>query len=96
MAKSVEQLTAFVESVETGGFKAASRRIGKHAVTISGLVANLEAELGFDLFIRKPRSLELTEKGGELYSYAKSALHELEYFDAKADGRQSLPRRYFY
>ncbi|MEE1674936.1 LysR family transcriptional regulator [Agarivorans aestuarii] len=85
MARTIEQLSAFVESVETGGFKAASRQIGKHAVTISGLVAKLESELGFELFIRKPRSLELTEEGKELYSYAKSALHELEFFDAKAD-----------
>ncbi|KMV31939.1 hypothetical protein AB733_04195 [Photobacterium swingsii] len=85
MARSFEQLEAFVESVEAGGFKAASRRIGKHAVTISGLVAKLESELGFELFTRKPRSLELTEKGTELYNYAKSAMHELEYFDSKAD-----------
>ncbi|PMF97874.1 hypothetical protein BCV02_17805 [Vibrio breoganii] len=85
MARSLEQLEAFVESVEAGGFKAASRKIGKHAVTISGLVANLEAELGFEVFTRKPRSLVLTEEGKELYSYAKSALHEFEYFNSKAD-----------
>ncbi len=84
MATSIEQLGAFVETIEKGGFKAASRSLGKHAVTISGLVANLEAEIGFALFVRKPRSLELTDKGKDLYEHAKSVLRELEHFDAKA------------
>ena len=85
MTTSVEQLSAFVETIEKGGFKPASRSLGKHAVTISGLVANLESEIGFELFIRKPRSLELTEKGKELYDHARSVLRELEHFDAKAN-----------
>ncbi|QBF82854.1 LysR family transcriptional regulator [Shewanella maritima] len=84
MAISIEQLHAFSETVEKGGFKQASRSIGKHAVTISGLVANLESEVGFELFVRKPRSLELTEKGNQLFEHARSVLRELEHFDAKA------------
>ncbi|GLP96307.1 LysR family transcriptional regulator [Paraferrimonas sedimenticola] len=94
MSRSIEQLSAFVETVESGGFKAAGRKIGKHAVTVSGLVANLEADLGFDLFVRKPRSIEITEKGEELYKHAKSALHELDYFDAKASSMlEGLPSK---
>ncbi|GEM78505.1 LysR family transcriptional regulator [Vibrio superstes] len=84
MAASIEQLSAFVETIDRGGFKPASRRLGKHAVTISGLVANLESAVGFELFVRKPRSLELTEKGKELYDHARSVLREIEHFDAKA------------
>ncbi|NUW71724.1 LysR family transcriptional regulator [Vibrio mediterranei] len=84
MATSIEQLSAFVTTIDKGGFKAASRTLGKHAVTISGLVSNLESVVGFELFIRKPRSLELTEKGKELYDHARSVLRELEHFDAKA------------
>ncbi|GAM72298.1 transcriptional regulator [Vibrio sp. JCM 19236] len=85
MATSIEQLSAFVATIDKGGFKPASRSLGKHAVTISGLVANLESEVGFELFIRKPRSLELTEEGKELYDHACSVLRELDHFDAKAN-----------
>ncbi|GAL18359.1 hypothetical protein JCM19235_6912 [Vibrio maritimus] len=62
MAMTIEQLNAFVETVECGSFKQASARLGKHTSTVSGLIANLEAELGMELFVRKPRSLEITPK----------------------------------
>ncbi|MFA0086642.1 LysR family transcriptional regulator [Vibrio sp. 10N.261.51.F12] len=85
MSASLEQLNAFVITVDKGSFKQASYQIGKHTSTVSGLIANLEAELGVELFIRKPRSLEITPNGLELYQYARSVIREYDLFDVKAN-----------
>ena len=85
MPMTLEQLTAFVETVETGSFKQASLRLGKHTSTVSGLIANLESELGIELFIRKPRSLEITSDGEEIYLYAQSVIRECDLLDVKAN-----------
>ncbi|GAB7220711.1 LysR family transcriptional regulator [Vibrio comitans] len=85
MAMTLEQLTAFVETVEKGSFKQASIRLGKHTSTVSGLIANLESELGMDLFLRKPRSLEITQQGVEIYRYAQSVIRECDLLDVKAN-----------
>ncbi|WP_198160439.1 LysR family transcriptional regulator [Photobacterium jeanii] len=90
----MEQLEAFVETVERGSFKQASYRLGKHTTTISGLVANLEAEMGLDLFVRKPRSLEITQYGKEIYQYAKSVIRENEHLAIKANSLlQGVPTK---
>lgn len=52
MRYSPEALTAFVETVAAGSFSAAARRLRKSQSTISTSIANLEADLGFDLFDR--------------------------------------------
>ncbi len=85
MAMTLEQLSAFVATVDKGSFKQASFSLGKHTSTVSGLIANLEAELGMELFIRKPRSLEITSKGSEIYRYAQSVLRECDLLDVKAN-----------
>ncbi|QBF82852.1 LysR family transcriptional regulator [Shewanella maritima] len=85
MAMTLEQLSAFVETVDKGSFKQASIKLGKHTSTVSGLIANLEAELGMELFVRKPRSLEITPKGTEMYRYARSVLRECDLLDVKAN-----------
>ncbi|MGR5095706.1 LysR family transcriptional regulator [Vibrio maritimus] len=94
MAATLEQLNAFVETVECGSFKQASARLGKHTSTVSGLIANLEAELGMELFVRKPRSLEITPKGTEIYRYALSVLRECDLLSVKANSLlEGMPSR---
>lgn len=85
MNMTLDQLAAFVETVDKGSFKQASNQLGKHKSTVSGLIANLESELGMELFIRKPRSLELTPEGSEIYRYARSVLRECDLLDVKAN-----------
>lgn len=60
MRYSPEALTAFVETVAAGSFSAAARRLRKSQSTISTSIANLEADLGFDLFDRSARQPVLT------------------------------------
>ncbi|GLS84091.1 LysR family transcriptional regulator [Paraferrimonas haliotis] len=85
MSATIEQLQAFVATVDKGSFKQAALRLGKHNTTISGLVASLEAELGLSLFERKPRSLELTAQGKDMYHYAVAVLRESDQLLMKAD-----------
>lgn len=85
MAMTFEQLSAFVETVDRGSFKQASIKLGKHTSTVSGLIANLEAELAMELFVRKPRSLEITPHGKEIYRYAQSVIRECDLLDVKAN-----------
>ncbi len=54
MRYSPEALTAFIETVAAGSFSAAARRCVSQS-TISTSIANLEADLGFDLFDRSAR-----------------------------------------
>ncbi len=84
MAISLEQLNAFVLTVDQGGFRQAAKQLGKHPSTVSNLVANLEIDLGYELFVRHPRSLDITPQGQNLYESARSVLWEMQHFEAKA------------
>ncbi|GLS83265.1 LysR family transcriptional regulator [Paraferrimonas haliotis] len=85
MAYSLEQLRAFVETANSGSFRGAALTIGKHSSTIGELVANLEIDIGVELFERSRRSISLTEAGKELLEFAKPVLREAEFFQDKAD-----------
>ncbi|MDO6684460.1 MULTISPECIES: LysR family transcriptional regulator [unclassified Agarivorans] len=92
MAASLEQLQAFVATVESKGFAQAARQLGKHVSTIREQVNNLEIDTGLELFIRQPRSLATTAKGEQLYTFALAMLKESAHFDAKVDSLlQGIP-----
>ncbi|UPQ90256.1 LysR family transcriptional regulator [Vibrio sinaloensis] len=85
MPVSIEQLESFVATADKGSFRAAAASLGKHASTISVAVANLEIDLGVDLFNRTAKSLQITSQGQDLYQYAKMVLAERDHLEAKAD-----------
>jgi len=72
MQLSMEQLEAFVTTVEAGSFSAAARKLGKAQSSISGLICNLEVDTGFDLFDRTSRSPTLTKEGLSLLNDIKT------------------------
>lgn len=74
MRYSPETLTAFVETVAAGSFSAAARRLRKSQSTISTSIANLEADLGFELFDRSARHPVLTAQGEQVLGYVQSIL----------------------
>jgi DNA-binding transcriptional LysR family regulator len=71
-------LAAFVSTVETGSFSAASERLGTTPSAISKSVARLELRLGAKLFRRSTRSLTLTVEGTAYYERAAPLLRGLE------------------
>lgn len=76
MAVSIEQLQAFVETNEQGSFSSAARKLHKAQSVISTLVANLEIDLGVELFDRSSRSPKLTEAGAALIGRAQSIIEQ--------------------
>ncbi|MEQ4466081.1 LysR family transcriptional regulator [Enterobacter asburiae] len=74
MRYSPEALKAFVETVAAGSFSAAARRLRKSQSTISTSIANLEADLGFELFDRSARQPVLTLQGEQVLGYVQAIL----------------------
>lgn len=68
------QMTAFVRSVETGGFSAAARDLGLTPSALSKLVTRLEDRLGARLLHRTTRRLQLTAEGEAFYARARPIL----------------------
>ncbi len=83
---SLDQLQAFVTTVEQGSFKQAAIRLGKHATTISQQVAALEIDTGLTLFDRKVRKLELTDAGRDFYTSARPVLNEADHLNSRLSG----------
>jgi DNA-binding transcriptional LysR family regulator len=86
-APTLDQLQVFLAIVEAGSFAAAARRLGRANSVISYAVANLERQLGVELFdresTRKPR---LTDAGKAVLSDARIIAAGSDGLLAKARG----------
>lgn len=73
-----KQLQSFVAVVKYGSFTKAAEKLYVSQPTISAHVSALEEELGKTMIVRSTKSVEITEKGKEMYEYA---VHILELRD---------------
>ncbi|MFM2589388.1 LysR family transcriptional regulator [Vibrio sp. TBV020] len=73
---SIEQLEAFVATVEQGSFSAAARSLNKVQSAISQHIMNLEIDSGLELFDRSSRYPKLTLSGTQLLPHAKASLQQ--------------------
>ncbi len=71
-------LVAFVRTVESGSFSAASRLVGSSQSAISKSVAALERRLGVKLIQRSTRTLSLTTEGQAYYERVAPLLRAIE------------------
>lgn len=71
---TTEQLAAFDCAVREGSFSRAAVALGIAQPSISARIQALEHEAGGALFVRRGRSLALTERGTALLPYARRAL----------------------
>lgn len=85
-------LTAFVRVVDSGGFSAASRKLGMSTTMVSNHVQALEERLGARLLNRTTRKVSLTEVGRVYYDRCTRILADLEEADDVAGALQSAPR----
>lgn len=74
----LEDIRAFVEVVEAGGFGRAGQRLNLSKSMVSRRVSRLEAELGAQLLSRTTRGVAVTEAGAEFKERADRVLSELE------------------
>jgi len=81
---TLDQLEAFVLSVKQGSFSAAARKLGKAQSRVSTAIANLEADLGFELFDRSARLPVLTQLGEEMFTEAQAVLSQCQRLESRA------------
>ena len=67
----LDDLQTFMEIYKEGSFTKASKTLGISQSALSQKISRLEQSLQSPLFIRHPRSLELTSSGEKLLIYAK-------------------------
>lgn len=77
-AVELDDIRAFVEVAEAGGFGRAGTRLGLSKSMVSRRVARLEAELGARLLSRTTRGVAVTEAGVEFKEHAERVLAELD------------------
>jgi DNA-binding transcriptional LysR family regulator len=74
----LDDIRAFVEVAETGGFSRAARRLGVSKSIVSRRLARLEADLGAQLLSRTTRGVSATEAGTEYKARAERILADLD------------------
>lgn len=75
--RSLSGLLDFECAARWGSFKLAAHELHKTAAAVSQQVKQLEDSLGFALFLRHPRHIELTAKGQDLAATVTQLLGEL-------------------
>ena len=91
MRAPLGDLLAFAQSVESGSFAVAARRLGMTRSAVAKSVARLESRLGVRLFLRTTRRQNLTDDGHAYYERCVRALQELEAAEDALVSRQSAP-----
>lgn len=81
MRYSPEGLQAFVESAALGSFSAAARKLKKRQSAVSMAIANLEADLGLQLFDRQAHKPALTAAGRKVLAQVQEILAASERLD---------------
>ena len=77
------EMTAFVRSVDRGGFSAAARELGLTPSALSKLVTRLEDRLGTRLLQRTTRRLSLTPEGEVFYRRSRRILADMDEAEAE-------------
>lgn len=85
MALDLRQLRYLVAVAEEGHVTRAAERLGMQQPPLSQQIKAMETYLGFQLFRRRPRGMELTESGRVLFEEARAILLRLE--QAERDAR---------
>ena len=88
----LENMRAFVTSVESESFSAAARRLRLSANVVSHRIQILEKHLGCRLFNRTTRRMSLTEQGRVYYETITEALRLIEAAESNISELGALPR----
>ncbi len=74
----IDDMRAFVEVVESGGFSRAAKRLGLSKSIVSRRIARLEEQLGARLLSRTTRGISPTEAGADFKARSERILAELD------------------
>lgn len=81
---SFAQLEAFTAVAEHGSLMKAASKLGKDRTTLRDLIDFLEDGLGYALFVREGRHLQLTPEGEQLQRQAHLLMRQVRAFEAFA------------
>ncbi len=81
---SFAQLEAFTAVAEHGSLMKAASKLGKDRTTLRDLIDFLEDGLGYALFVREGRHLQLTPEGEQLQRQAHLLMRQVKAFEAFA------------
>ena len=87
---SIRQLTAFIKVADYGSFTRASDQMYLTQSAVSGLIKELESNLGVVLFDRTTRQLSLSVIGQHLLPQARRILNEMQLFENEVSSLTSL------
>ena len=88
---NLSELRVFVTAAEEGNFSRAAERLQLSQAAISQNIHALEKEYGVELFIRRGRSVELSESGQAILPLAREILHSSSRFeDAMRNATQQV------
>lgn len=76
--QSLSGLLAFDAAARHGSLTLAAQELGRTQSAVSQQVKGLEEQLGFALFIRRPREIELTAAGKAFAKSVKQALEQID------------------
>lgn len=76
---NAEHIRAFITVVEEGSLARAAEKMYISTPSLHQQIHLLEKEVGFQLFVKKGRSLELTEAGRFFYTSGKRVIQELDH-----------------
>lgn len=79
----IDEISVFIQVLETGSFSGAARLLRMPATTVSAKVAALERRLGLTLIRRTTRRLRATPEGQAYFERCRSALLEIETVEAE-------------
>jgi DNA-binding transcriptional LysR family regulator len=85
-AVTLDQFRTFIAAADEGSFSAAGRRLGRAQSVVSQTLANMEGQLGIQLFDRSGRIPVLTEAGRALLPDARAVAGNVDAFKARARG----------
>lgn len=74
----LEQIKIFCAAAEAGSFSRAARQLYISHSTVSRAMAELEASLGAELFLRGCRGVRLTAAGERLFSGGRALLRSAD------------------
>lgn len=92
LSESFSGLVAFAETVETGSFAGAGRKLGLSASAIGKAVERLEQRLGLRLLNRTTRSVSITREGEILHRYVVRILNDIQEAERELQLAQDSPR----
>ncbi|MFN7023432.1 MAG: LysR family transcriptional regulator [Pseudorhizobium sp.] len=85
-ALTLDQVRTFVAIADSGSFRAAAKRLSRVQSGVSVAIANLEAQLGVELFDRSGHRPVLTPQGQVLLGNARDIIVRVDVLRAKARG----------